>query len=90
MKKIRCNRPISAIKVVDEIINFDKFGTDDKIAVVSDDIAENLLSREGFELVEDISDDSASTSTTQRVTINHQKVTEGAWSFIKQLFGGKK
>lgn len=53
MKKIRCLTNISAVKINDQIINFDVFPNKDKVVEVDDDVAKILLKREGYEEVKE-------------------------------------
>ncbi len=57
MKRIKCVRPISSIRIRDEIVKFEGFKVQDKTIIVSDILANELLCKDGFELVEDLGKD---------------------------------
>ena len=84
MKKIKCLRNIAAIKILDEIINFDSSLSNDKIAEVPDHIAEILSKLEGYELV----DDETRKTIVKRLDDVSKKVSIKLWDRVKKFFGG--
>lgn len=86
-KKIQCLRPISAIKILNEIINFDAPENRGKIAVVADHLADELLKMEGFKLLERIDLPEEKKEIIKKKAIEvWPKVKE----YFKKLLGGKK
>ncbi len=54
MKKIKCTRNLSSVRVKDTIVKLQGFNIKDKTVIVTDKIASYLLDKQGFELIEDI------------------------------------
>ena len=84
MKKIKCNLPISSIKILNEIVKFEGFNVQNNTIVVSDRIADALLNKKGFKLVEDLNTNT-NTDTVKKANLNKSNIQSNKKTWVVKL-----